>query len=371
MSITVVLHEATRTGAPKVGGLIAAELQKYEDVRVICLDGGPLLPWLRERIGADRISVVDSGKLRYRSSFNERVHAAEATLREHPSELVYVNSFAAAEFVVAAKSVGRAVVLHLHEKAGEMRKILSLDLAKLEVLAMCDGIVLAADELERDVAEVFGFLPKRRLCFGIAVDVPEIRRLAGDADASACNASGTSLAWDERARVGMCGIASFRKGADLFFEVARRLPAHDFLWIGNWEPAEAPENLAYEGFLAERLPNLYVTGGVDNPYKYIKRVDLFFLSSREDPNPLVLAEAMLLDTPILAFSRATAVADFLGRTAILCHGHTNWPDAVRVIDALDITELRSRRFRGLAATHLNCFDLEGKMEELLEFLRSV
>src|SRR5271156_938267 len=148
MSITIVLHEATRTGAPKVGGIIAAGLQKYEDVRVICLGDGPLLGWLQQRIGDDRVSVVSSQQIRYRGSFNERLRWADAALRETPTDLVYVNSFAASEYVVAGKAVGSTVALHLHEKAGEMRALMALDLAKLEVLSMCDGIVLAADDLE-------------------------------------------------------------------------------------------------------------------------------------------------------------------------------------------------------------------------------
>ena len=169
----------------------------------------------------------------------------------------------------------------------------------------------------------------------------------------------------------MCGVASPRKGSDMFFELAARLPQHDFVWIGSWTPNEAPENPVYEEFLKAQLPNLYVSGGVDNPYKFIKRLDLFFLSSREDPNPLVLAEALLLNTPILAFSATTAVGDFLGRTAILCHGATNIPDAERVMKAIDLKELRSPGFRNLAAAHRARFDMDAKAEELVTFLNSL
>jgi glycosyltransferase involved in cell wall biosynthesis len=371
VSITVVLHEATRTGAPRVGGIIAAGLQKYEDVRVICLGDGPLLGWLQDQIGADRVSVIASEQLRYRSTFGDRARVAEAALRERPTDLVYVNSFAASEFIVAGKTVGSTVALHLHEKAGEMRKILALDLAKLEVLSMCDGIVLAADDLEQDVIEVFGALPKKCMRFGIVVDAAEIVRLADEGGAAAQNAVGDAIAWGKRASIGMCGVASSRKGSDIFFETAAQLPQHDFVWIGNWAPNEAPENPVYEKFLSARLPNLYVSGGVDNPYKFIKRLDLFFLSSREDPNPLVLAEALLLNTPILAFSATTAVSDFLGRTAILCHGATNAPDAKRVINAIDLAELRSPAFRNLAEAHRARFDMNAKAEDLLAFLNSL
>jgi len=371
VSITIVLHEATRTGAPKVGGIIAAGLQKYEDVRVICLDDGPLLGWLQQRIGEDRVSVVSSQQLRYRSSFNERLRLAEAALRENPTDIVYVNSFAAAEYAVAGKAVGSTVVLHLHEKAGEMRKILALDLAKMEVMSMCDGIILAADALEHDVVEVFGSIPEKCLRFGIVVDTLEIAQFADEDGAIVQNAAGDAIAWGGRASIGMCGVASRRKGSDIFFEIAARLPQHDFVWIGNWAPNEAPENPVYDEFLAARLPNFYVSGGIDNPYKFIKRLDLFFLSSREDPNPLVLAEAMLLSTPILAFSATTAVSDFLGRTAILCHGATNIADAERVMKAIDLKELRSPSFRGLADAHRARFDMSAKAEGLVSFLNSL
>lgn len=371
MSITIVLHEATRTGAPKVGGIIAAGLQKYEDVRVICLGEGPLLGWLHQRIGADRVSVVAQEQLRYRSTFGDRMRLAEAALRENPSDIVYVNSFAASEFVIAGKAVGSTVALHLHEKAGEMRKILALDLAKLEVMSMCDGVVLAADDLAIDIAEVFGFVPEKCLRFGIVVDTIEIAQFADEDDAIAQNAAGEVIAWGERATIGMCGVASPRKGSDIFFETAARLPQHDFVWIGNWAPNEAPDNPIYDEFLATRLSNLYVSGGVDNPYKFIKRLDLFFLSSREDPNPLVLAEAMLLNTPILAFSATTAVTDFLGRTALLCHGSTNTPDAERVMKAIDLKELRSPSLRNLAVAHRDRFDMDAKAEGIVTFLNSL
>jgi glycosyltransferase involved in cell wall biosynthesis len=252
-----------------------------------------------------------------------------------------------------------------------MRKILALDLAKLEVMSMCDGVVLAADDLEHDITEVFGSVPGKCLRFGIVVDTQEIAQLGGENGAIAQNAAGAAIAWGERASIGMCGVASPRKGSDIFFETASRLPQHDFVWIGNWTPNEAPENPVYEQFLAARLPNLYVSGGVDNPYKFIRRLDLFFLSSREDPNPLVLAEALLLNTPILAFGATTAVSDFLGRTAILCHGATNTPDAERVMKAIDLKELRSPSFRRLADAHRARFDMDAKADILLAFLNSL
>ncbi len=66
MSITLVLHEATRTGAPRVGGLIAKELASSEDVHVIVLKDGPLAPWLRDLLGDEQ---SDRARRRENSTF--------------------------------------------------------------------------------------------------------------------------------------------------------------------------------------------------------------------------------------------------------------------------------------------------------------
>jgi len=368
MTALVVLHEASRTGAPRVGGLIASALQRYFDVRVVCLNDGPLIGWLKERVGAENVTVIDYQNARHRTPFGDRIRTAREVVDATPYEFVYVNSTAASEFVIGSKLAGRKTILNVHEKASELRRLLQIDLAKIEVLSYCDGIVLAANDLRIDLADVFGFVPERCLSFGIAVDAREIETLAQDTDAPARNAAGDLIDWGKRLAIGMCGQASPRKGCDMFFEVAAALPEHDFVWIGGWTREEAPENIILDAFARQKLPNLYVSHGVDNPYKYIGRLDLFYLSSREDPNPLVLAEALLLGVPLFCFSKTTAVTDFLGRNAIMCHGATNVGDSVRVLCALDPAEIRSAEFRRLTENSRSRFDISQKIASLVEFI---
>jgi glycosyltransferase involved in cell wall biosynthesis len=371
LSILIVLHEATRTGAPRVGGLIAGALKQFRDVRVLCLSGGPLLDWLRERVGAENVHVHQLDRVRHQVSFAERLAFAHSFLEQDLSSVVYVNSLAACEFVVAAKSAGKFAVLHVHEKKEEMRKLLAIQLMKLEVLSLCDAVVLAADDLRQDLLDVFGFIPEHLVNFGIAVDAAEIDRLAHDGDLDAETAGGKRFKRSDRLLVGMVGHASKRKGTDIFFDAAQALPEHDFIWVGNWAPDDSPENPSYDQFTTSRLPNLFVSGGVDNPYKYISTFDLFFLSSREDPNPVVLAEALLLRVPVLAFSKTTAVTDFLGRSAILCHGDANLDDSVRVLKAAQSSELRSDAFRPNSREYRLKFDVSAKISSIVELLETL
>jgi len=371
VTVTVVLHEATRTGAPRVGALIAAGLAQHEDVRVVVLRDGPLVPWLRDVVGGDRLIVCRTSDFSYQTPFAERVQHAREMLAGDASDLIYVNSVAASPFILAAKSLARRVVLHVHEKAAELLSLLRLDATKLEVVGMADGVVLAADGVAADLEEIFGVSFARRLDFGIVVDVDGIGRLARERVPAPRNAAGRALPARRRYVVGMCGTAAARKGTDIFLETAKAMPELDFVWIGGWSPDEAPDNLSYQDYRALALKNLYVTGAVDNPYAYMNRLDLFFLSSREDPNPLVLAEAAILGIPILAFSEATAVADWLGRSAILCYGPPNMPDAVRVLQAIAADKAAAGRLRGLAVDGADRFDLSTKLDGMLAFLASI
>jgi glycosyltransferase involved in cell wall biosynthesis len=371
VSVLFVLHEATRTGAPRVGGLIAGAIKQHRDVRILCLTDGPLLDWLRERVGGENVHVHQYDKPRHQVAFAERLRVAISFLEQEPSSIVYVNSLAACEFVYAAKATGKMAVVHVHEKKEEMRKLLAIQLMKLEVLSLSDAVVLAADDLRKDLADVFGFLPDRIMNFGIAVDTGEIDRLAQEENTEAYTCAGELFKRTDRLVVGMVGHASQRKGSDIFFEAAKNLSQHDFIWVGNWEPADAPENTIYDQFMETKLPNLFTSGGVSNPYKYISNFDLFFLSSREDPNPVVLAEALILRVPILAFSNSTAVADFLGRCAILCHGHTNLDDSVRVLKALESSAVRSDFFRPNDKGFRQRFSITNKITGVVELLDSL
>jgi glycosyltransferase involved in cell wall biosynthesis len=196
-----------------------------------------------------------------------------------------------------------------------------------------------------------------------------VRTAASEAPAAeARNARGAAFARGGRLVVGMCGHASARKGADTFLETALAAPQCDFLWVGAWRPDETADNIALEKFEREAPDNLYVAGSVDNPYPYMRQMDLFFLSSREDPNPLVVGEALLLGVPILAFSQSTAIGDRIGRCGLLCYGRPNAADAARMLAALTREGLSGPEFDQVREAFASEYDVKVKMAQLTNFL---
>ncbi len=97
--------------------------------------------------------------------------------------------------------------------------------------------------------------------------------------------------------VGM-GVASLRKGIDLFVEVANTVVKSDsnfhFVWIGAYE------NEAMELSIAAKIRDynleskLTITGALPHSVDNLAPFDLFLLTSREDPYPLVVVEAAFL-----------------------------------------------------------------------------
>ncbi len=112
-----------------------------------------------------------------------------------------------------------------------------------------------------------------------------------------------------------CGIGMpFRKGADLFIEVGRRLhqlgkrDIHLY-WIGDFPNGETDP---VHGLWADHLGQLAATeaqhvtflGKQPDPTIYLRAADVFLLPSREDPFPLVALEAASCGLPIVCFDKA-------------------------------------------------------------------
>jgi glycosyltransferase involved in cell wall biosynthesis len=98
------------------------------------------------------------------------------------------------------------------------------------------------------------------------------------------------------------GYADQRKGIDIFLETARRAvadaPDLHFVWLGNLN-AEALELRAEVE--SSGAKNIHFARFTEEVSPYLKLADVFFLSSREDPFPSVVLEAMDAGLPIVAF----------------------------------------------------------------------
>lgn len=112
-----------------------------------------------------------------------------------------------------------------------------------------------------------------------------------------------------------CGTIDWRKGPDLFVQIAAKAASVNtnlrFIWIGGGAKAER-----------ESITNMIQTAGLEgivrflgekaNPRDYFPLGKIFLLSSREDPFPLVALEAADAKMPVVCFEGSGGMPDFVG-----------------------------------------------------------
>lgn len=100
------------------------------------------------------------------------------------------------------------------------------------------------------------------------------------------------------------GYGDRRKGIDLFFkaagEVCKTIPNAYFMWIGNVDGALQSEidETIHQYQLGKRA---ILAGPQNDIMKYYTAADLYLLTSREDPFPTVVMEAMDSELPVIGF----------------------------------------------------------------------
>lgn len=117
--------------------------------------------------------------------------------------------------------------------------------------------------------------------------------------------------------VGASGTTDWRKGPDLFIQLARTIqqryleqPVH-FIWVGGKKEGPDFETLWHDIKHAGLEAHIHFVGTHPNPLDYFALFDVFTLVSREDPFPLVNLELALLGKPIVCFDGAGGAKEFV------------------------------------------------------------
>jgi len=107
-----------------------------------------------------------------------------------------------------------------------------------------------------------------------------------------------------------------RKGIDIFIEsgllLARRIPSAYFVWVGNIDPIE--NEWIDKRLKSEKDKSHFIFSGFEkNTDLYYAGADIYALTSREDPFPTVVMEALEVGTPVVAFTEAGGSTELLGK----------------------------------------------------------
>ncbi|MCX6960813.1 MAG: glycosyltransferase [Verrucomicrobia bacterium] len=124
----------------------------------------------------------------------------------------------------------------------------------------------------------------------------------------------------------------FRKGVDLFLQCASlvvpQFPAGRirFVWNGSgYDPGNLRDNgycaVLQNQIAAARLGDSFqLLGAMKDLTAAYRNADLFFLSSRFDPLPIVAQQAMLQGLPVICFDEAGGIPEYLAKISDAAFG---------------------------------------------------
>ncbi|NKJ40947.1 glycosyltransferase [Novosphingobium sp. SG720] len=307
MKIAFILHDLSMTGAPKIGVDMAAIMAQEHDIYLVSKKEGPLRAFAEQQNFKD-VRVIPTSYEYEHTPLRARVARYLDYLEEVQPDYVYVNSIASGDWAPACRELNIPFALHAHEMSVDFQALQNIGVFRPTDIHAAHLVVSASEECGNDTRSELDLGGQMIYNFGVGIDCGAVARKAREPLPEALNAVGKRLQWTgsealERKRVVMCGVACERKGADLFWQLAERCPEMDFVWVGPWDDEIGRStNPAIPLNKKKRLANLYWTNMLSNPYPAIRAADLFMLSSRVDPNPLVVPEAMSLGLPVCTFA---------------------------------------------------------------------
>lgn len=197
---------------------------------------------------------------------------------------------------------------------------------------------------------------------GKAVILPQgcYKLIHRDVDAGLAMREELGIEADASVMIGV-GYADLRKGFDLFLQTwrtvahARSEPVHA-IWVGKIDPSL--ENwLSTELRQAKATGHFHMLGYRNDMQVLLNTADIFALTSREDPFPTVVHEALSAGMPVFAFADAGGMSDYLtehGLGTIVPHGDTH-AMAVAINSYLDqpLDEKRRAQLAEFVAKALN------------------
>lgn len=318
--VLFVSHDASMAGAQAVLLGVISWFKDHTniDLKILCLNGGG---WLHRFTALGDTLVLD--ELRKKgASDDELVRRIEEFCGGRP-DLVYGNSMVAGREYRLLGRLGAPIVTHLHELEMSIKRYAASWVD--EVLKHSGHFIACSTPVGENLVRNHGVDPSRITTAHASVRPDSSIRIADDEEKRRVRKRLGLM--DDKLLVFGCGIGmASRKGADLFIDAARALRARGmdnfhFYWVGGFDAKEHDDR---HGVWAGQLNAMskegldgYVTflGFRDNPREFLQAGDVFLLTSREDPFPLVALEAAECGLPVVCFAEAGGMPGFVGEDA--------------------------------------------------------
>lgn len=317
MKILFLTHQTSRTGAPMVLLHFLKWIkinQPNQEIHCIAIEGGELEEEFKmvsndymnlstiKKSNTNLIKEIKKKSLKKIGFHQPALSTKDQYIKKVGTkhfDLIYVNTVVCLPVAVKLKTFAPEIkhILHVHE----LKNMIVQLLPKFEsYLKNIDFYIAVSDKVKKSLINNYNISPK---------DVEVVYEFTNISFVENNSKSNSFI-------IGGSGSINFRKGVDLFISVAayikRNYPEANikFIWVGSGNPHFT--NMLKEDIKKTGLEDsVHMVGKTDNPEQYYSKFDMFLMTSREDPFPLVCIEAGMLRKPIICFKNATGTEEIL------------------------------------------------------------
>lgn len=333
----VVAHDAHPHGAQFLSLNLARSLRDEFGylVDLISLGEGALLERFSEVATLHQVDIKNDP---------QAVTSLVRSLRDQGADFAIVNTTVSGSIIPALKQAGVAVVSLVHEMPGILSAY-SLENPARAIANQADTVVFAAAPVQ---AGFESFVGKKLSAAKIRPQGLYLRNpyRSDEARKEIRTQVRQELGLPADARLVLAvGYADHRKGVDLFMEMMSMVAASDpsayGVWIGHRD--EELFNRHWKEIINAELEGRFrFTGLTDHPQRYYSAADVYALTSREDPFPSVVMEALDAGLPIVGFEGCTGTEDIIKRGGMLVPAFDTCAFAKAVGHLLNDADLRNR-----------------------------
>jgi glycosyltransferase involved in cell wall biosynthesis len=322
MKVLFICHDASRTGAPIVFLHLLRWLKNNTALQMTILvkDDGDMIDQF-QAIAATYVlnpRMSDSFvKRQYDKIYKKIKHTSPEQagilkeVNKTKYDLVYTNTVVCHELLPLLSPYQNCpFVSHIHENEFTIRNFYPTSMDS--EFTKCIGHYIAVSEsTKQNLVENFGVDSRKIKLFYEFVPLAQINNPTIDG-----NTIKAELGITDEFVIGGSGLTNWRKGIDLFVQLAEQLHQQQaefkfkLVWVGN-ASTEVLEQHLYEAKRIGILNHIIFTGTKSTPQNYFQIFDIFALTSREDPFPLVAIESGMLGKPIICFDNAGGIPELV------------------------------------------------------------
>lgn len=330
--IVVVSHDAHPHGAQILCLNFARYFKEqfHYEVDLIVLGEGRLIPKYQEYANVHSLNLAQASK--------QEIDTLIASLRNRGAEVAIANTTVSGPLVPHLKEHGFSVVSLVHEMPGILTAY-KLQEHAAQIADYADKVVFPAQQVQDGFEAFIGRALTQAVIRPQGLYLRSLLRQGADKGAVRAEVRKQRGLPDNAKIIMSAGYADHRKGFDLFVhacvQVMQRVPDTYALWMGHLDQEFVDQALKAAAAAGLREHFLF-TGLVEHPQAHYLAADIYALTSREDPFPSVVMEALDALTPVVAFKSCGGFENLLKRDCgvlVPAEDHVAFADAL--IDLLE------------------------------------